>query len=75
MAQAPKRMYQAKRSNDRAGEVRCVMRNAGLSPERLAELPFEQAVELLSQADIGSELSDDQAITLVGFLLSSRRHG
>ena len=68
-------MNEVKRSNDQAGHVRCVMRNAGLSPERLAELPFEQAVELLSQAGIGSELSDDQAITLVGFLLSNRRHG
>lgn len=53
------------------GHIKKIVSGAETSPEALATMTFEEAVELLSQADLGATLSDDQEIDLVGFLLSN----
>ncbi len=56
---------------DYIGHIKSIVSGADTSPAALAEMTFEEAVELLSQADISTSLSDDQEIDLVGFLLSN----
>ncbi|MGI9384581.1 MAG: hypothetical protein ACR2PO_15630 [Methyloligellaceae bacterium] len=52
------------------GDVTQLLEGAGIDPQDLAGLPFDQAAELLTQAGIGPEvLSDPQAIELITSVL------
>ncbi len=57
--------------NDPPGSIGSIVSLAGMKQEELAALPFDKAVEALSQSDLADSLSEDQEIALVGFLLSN----
>ena len=59
--------------DDQPGRIKAIVSRAEMSPEDLAALSFDEAVERLSQADLAATLSDDQEIALVGFLMSNCR--